>query len=292
MGKKRAMVQLYYCIVITAFGDCVQPFNSGSLKNWNHLKYAIMVSEAVLLRTTERVINYIQQYAQLAGAEKREEVLELFDSMYKLFPHWVLMTCPVMHPDICYVSKNCEPVFGYNNEQLKMNSNPVHFFSFVHEADQEELHSCYSFVHDYLEAIPPENHSAYRTVYYYRFKKPNGEYMYVHDEKAVLHLKDAGSLYYTLFRDITTESAFKGVKAELFKQEHTLRKIKEFKPGTQNNSLSKRESELVHLIRQGLSTKEVAWYLKISHNTVRNIKSKLFEKYRVNNTIELLNITS
>jgi len=49
---------------------------------------------------------------------------------------------------------------------------------------------------------------------------------------------------------------------------------------------------LLSFIKQGLSTKEIAWHLNISPNTVRNIKSKLFEKYNVGNSIELLNIAS
>ncbi len=53
--------------------------------------------------------------------------------------------------------------------------------------------------------------------------------------------------------------------------------------------LSKRETELVALIRKGLRTKETADHLKISHHTVRNIRQRMFEKYNVNNSIELIN---
>ena len=53
--------------------------------------------------------------------------------------------------------------------------------------------------------------------------------------------------------------------------------------------ISKRETELVALIRKGLRTKEIADQLKISHHTVRNIRQRMFEKYNVNNSIELLN---
>jgi len=107
-----------------------------------------------------------------------------------------------------------------------------------------------------------------------------------------LNLAGSGNLYYTLFRDISSERPFNGVKAELLKQDQTLQKIKEFKPSTERNPLTQREGELVTLIKQGLSAKEIAWYLNISPNTVRNIKSKLFEKYKVNNTVELLNMTA
>lgn len=251
-----------------------------------------MIRNATLVRTADKLISYITEYVSLAGPDNREEVLSLFDSMHQLFPQWVIMTCPVMHPDIEYVSKNCRYVFGHTKEYLIQNSALEKYFSMVQEADQQNLLDCFSYIHNHMEVIPPEEQYAYRQIYHYRFRKADGQYMYLHDEKAVLQLRNSGNLYYTLFRDVTAEKAFNGVKTELFKQEDVLRKIKEYRPSAEQLSLSKREGELVTLIRQGLSTKEIAWYLKISHHTVRNIKSKLFEKYNVNNTVELLNMTA
>lgn len=250
-----------------------------------------MVGKATLLRSADRVVNYVQQYVTLAGADKRDEVLQLFDSMHQLFPQWVISTCPMMHPDIHYVTNNGPHVFGYTNEYLINHASPEKYFTHIHEADQQDLFECFSFLHDLLESVPSEEHPAYRAVFHYRFKKGNGQYIYLHDEKATLRLRGAGNLYYALFRDITAEKVFAGVKVEIFMKENVLIKIKEHKPSAKRNLLSKREGELVTLIKQGLSTKEIAWYLNISHNTVRNIKSNLFEKYNVNNTIELLNMT-
>ena len=250
-----------------------------------------MRKEAALMRMKNRLTAYIEQYVTLAGAEEREEVLNLFDKMNLLFPHWVIMTCPVMHPDINYVSKNHQHVFGGHNGYL-LNSRVENYFQHVHDADQEDLHRCFDYVHGQFEAIQPELHYRYRNIFFYRFKKPNGQHIYLQDEKAVLNLKGSGNLYYALFKDITAEKAFTGVKVETFKQDHTLTKTGEYKPSVIHHSLSKREGELVTLIKQGLSTKEIAWYLNISHNTVRNIKSKMFEKYNVSNTIELLNMTA
>ena len=238
-----------------------------------------------------KMTSYIEQHVSLAGAEKREEVLELFDNMNRLFPHWVIMTCPVMHPEIHYVSKNGPHVLGHENAGL-INLSMGNFFNYVHEADKQDLHACFTHVHDFLESIPAGWHCQYRMIFHYRFKKQNGQHIYIQDEKATLNLPGSGNLYYVLIRDITEEKKFSGVKVDLYKQDQLLNKIREYKPVAERNPLTKREGELVTLIKQGLSTKEIAWYLKISHHTVRNIKSKLFEKYNVNNTVELLNITA
>jgi DNA-binding CsgD family transcriptional regulator len=204
----------------------------------------------------------------------------------------VIMTCPVMHKDIRYITRNSSTVLGYEAEELIFYSNVDRYFSMVYEADREDLITCYAYIHDFITTVPPELHSRYRIVYHYRFQKKDGSYIYLHDEKAVLHLQDSGNLYYTLFRDVSGETIFTGVKVEIFLQDSSLVKIADFKPLSNRQSLTKRENELVTLIRRGLSTKEIAGQLNISHNTVRNIKSKLFEKYNVSNTVELLNMTA
>jgi DNA-binding CsgD family transcriptional regulator len=249
-----------------------------------------MVNEGMLLRATNRVVSYIEKYVAIATPENKEEILTLFDNMHKVFPHWAIMTCPIMHSEISYVSQNASYVLGYDNNLLEKKSFLYQFFTLVHEADQADLYDCVNFIHDFMESIPPGEHHMFRIGLHYRFKRQDGQFIYLYDEKATLSFKP-GNLYYGLFRDVTNERPFTGVKAEVYKQEITVSKIQEYKPSASRNPLSKREKELVTLIKQGLSTKEIAWSLNISHNTVRNIKSKLFEKYNVSNSIELLNMT-
>ncbi len=249
-----------------------------------------MTGEGSFIRMNNKLAAYIQKNVSLAGIQNRDEVLDLFDKMHQLFPQWVIMTCPVMHPEIAYVSENYAYVFDSCRE-VSLNHSFEKYFSCVHDADREDLHKCFAYMQEYIESIPPALHCEYRVVFHYRFRKKSGQYIYLHDEKAVLHLKGSGNLYYTLSRDITGEKIFGGVKMEIYRQEKLFYKIKEYRPSAEHHTISKREGELLTLIQRGLSTKEIAWYLNISHHTVRNIKSKLFEKYRVNNSIELLNMS-
>src|SRR5689334_5312242 len=120
-----------------------------------------MIQKTTLLRSYNRVGAYIEKYVTRVGIESREEVLELFDNMHKLFPHWVIATCPLMHPQINYVSKNVMHLFGFDGKYLTDNTPMDHYFSHVHDADQQDLHDCISVMHDYLEGMPPENHHNY-----------------------------------------------------------------------------------------------------------------------------------
>jgi len=249
-----------------------------------------MLREANIIRTVDRISAYIQRCVTVIAAERREEVVELFDSMNLLFPHWGIMSCPAMHPEIQYISKNMGSILGHTQEYISLNRTVDKTIRFVHEDDKDDVHQCMVYMQEFLETVPPDEHQNYRCVLHYRFQKADGQYIYLHDEKATLNLRGEGNLYYCLFHNQDNEQLFAGVKLEIFHQQNTLYKLREHRPAATRNPLSKRERELVTLIKRGLSTKEIAWHLNISHNTVRNIKSKLFEKYNVNNSIELLNM--
>ena len=98
-----------------------------------------MIANAVLTRASDRIVSYIEKYVTLVDAEKKEEVLELFDTMHRLFPHWVIATCPMIHRDIQYVSKNSVFVFGHTTDYLIKNSNLEKYLTHIHDADQEDL---------------------------------------------------------------------------------------------------------------------------------------------------------
>jgi DNA-binding CsgD family transcriptional regulator len=251
-----------------------------------------MISSSELNRFSGKLTSYIHQYVTLAALERKEEMTGMFNTIHRLFPYWVIMSCPVMHPDIRYVSKNSAYIFGSGYESYELNTNATNFFNNVHEADQQDLLDCFRIMHDFMMNVLPEQHFQYRCIFYYRFRKTNGQYIYLHDEKAVVNLNGSGNFYFALMKDLTPERRFEGVKLEIYKLDPDPVKLLDHKPLHQRNKLTKRETDLVTLIKQGLSTKEIAWYLNISHNTVRNIKSRLFEKYNVTNTIELLNLTS
>ena len=248
-----------------------------------------MVREQDLKRDALRVSNYINKYVRLAAPEKREELFMLFENMRQMFPQWGIMSCPMMHRDLHFATKNCQGFFGYSQDYLMEIRKPEKYFNHIHERDRNDLFQCFSFLNNFLEGISPDQHHLHRAIFNYRFKQGNGRYIHLHDEKGTLQLKDGENFYYGLFLDIS-DIIFAGVKIKIYRQGETLELLHEYGPSTSNNTLSKRERELVLLIKQGLRTKEIAGQLKISHHTVRNIKSKIFEKYNVTSSIELLNI--
>ena len=248
-------------------------------------------SDAVHRRINEKLMAFLAENGNLNTIQKVQEATTIFDGMIKLMPQWMIMTCPRLNPDILYVSQNAKHVLGYTQDFWRQDNIP-NYFDYVFESDKEDLNACYKFIHEFLQTVAPGDHLKYRYVLHYRFLKPDGRPIYIHDEKAVLDLSHSDLIYYILIRDLTPDKKFNGVKVEIFRRDETVVKVREYKPSGLNTNLTNRENELVSLIHQGFSTKEIAGLLKISHHTVRNIKSRLFEKYKVSNSIELLNLAA
>jgi DNA-binding CsgD family transcriptional regulator len=244
-----------------------------------------------LVRKVEKLISYLNENSRKSNIIIVEDVLPLMHTLHKMFPQYTLMICPLHHPQARYISDNCLQLFGFSSEQFIKEVSKQDFFSRVHDDDVEDVHKCFSFFGDFMKDILPEQYPLYRCVFTYRWRHSNGSYVLLQDEKAILRLPGFVDLYYSIFKDISEEKIFSGVKVELYKQEASLRKVGEYRPLGGEKRLSKRENQLVGLIQKGLTTKEIASYLQISHHTVRNIRQKMFEKYNVNNAIELLNKT-
>jgi DNA-binding CsgD family transcriptional regulator len=92
-----------------------------------------------------------------------------------------------------------------------------------------------------------------------------------------------------LLRDISHEGTYSGFKITAYKDGLSEKVLEYYAVSEITTQLTPRENELIPLMKQGLSIKEAACCLGISPNTVRNMRQKLFEKFQVNNVIELLN---
>lgn len=244
-----------------------------------------------LTRISERVMNFLEDYRKIKQEISCEDVEPLFQMIQNLFPDWTLMSCPVKHTQFRFITGNCKNILGFSAEAYKAASSPDFLFSRIHEDDVEPLRQCFQYLDDFFKNSLPVEYPKMRCVFTYRFKKENGNYIILRDEKLMLKLNGDDSLFYCIIKDVTDEIVFSGVKVEILKQEITTEKIGSFKPGNNQNNLSKRETELISLIKKGLSNKEMAHHLNISQHTVRNMKQKMFDKYSVNNVIELLNKT-
>lgn len=249
-----------------------------------------MSHPSLLMRVSHRIISFLDQQVFEAAPNYNDEIVSALYSLHRIFPQWLIMTCPAKHSDFFYVSSNCRDIIGHTPEYLQ-HRRPEGLIHLIHEADILHLQTCFGYFESIVRDELPRDLQCIRCVFNYRLQHADGHYLHVHDEKASFVLSNGTIVYFCMIRDISEEKAFAGVKVEVFRQNGSLVKLGECHPARTSQKLSPREQDLIILIRQGLTTKEIAHQLRISHNTVRNIRSKMFEKYQVNNVVELLNRT-
>lgn len=219
-----------------------------------------------------------------------EEIMHTFMNLQKIFPRWVICTCRLMHKGFFYVSDNATELLGFDPGHLTSMLDGAEYFNRIHPADLEGYSQSLQLIARLFEEEEPGERHKLRFIFNYRIQHPSGRYMHLHDEKAMIPLRNGLNLHFMLWRDISEESPFTGVKMAAYKNGYGNKKVIEYDASAQAVSqLSPRETELLPLMKQGLSTKEIAHSLSISHHTVRNMRQKLFQKFQVNNAIELLN---
>ena len=242
-----------------------------------------------LVRKSQTIITYLNHHLLQDGSNDIRYLFTMMKTLQHIFPQWVLLSCPGQHPGVFFITDNCKDILGYTTEELAHVHHPTFLVSRIHEDDVDDMHRCFSFIESFLKETMPYEYTNLRFVLQYRFRHKRGHYMTIHQEQAILPLEDADPLYYSIIKDCGDETVFNGVQLEVYKHDASLKKVAEFYPAGENQRLSKREKDIIGLMQTGLSTKEIAHKLSISQHTARNIKQKMFEKYKVNNSISLLN---
>lgn len=206
--------------------------------------------------------------------------------MELLFPGWVIVRCGGGNRPH-FLSRNSAAFFGVPFDEL-VTKTYTDFKRVIHPDDLEPYQRIIQKIKELLTGINPVEALQYRFTIHYRFRRRN-EYLYVHEER-LFHLDDHGQLInFTLFRDLSAERGFNRVQLDWYKvHELGYQRISSYVPAAPDQELTAREIEVIQLIREGLSSKEIANRMCISVNTVRNHRSNLFRKTQARNVVDLV----
>jgi DNA-binding CsgD family transcriptional regulator len=254
-----------------------------------------IVNETILLNRTDtsslkRAIgaNTFPQYRKAAKQEVGDIPAGLA-AIEKLFLPWVIIQHTNTTNRIEYISSNGTSFFGCSLAALRLKS-LNELMDRIHPEDQKQFFRVQQKMVEINKTITEVEKCQYRWIINYRFRKANGSYMHVQDEKLIIPNDRGHNLYFTLLKEISEEKAFTRVQLEWFKLDQgCYRRISSYVPNALDQAFTQRELEILKLIKEGLSSKKIANRLYISINTVRNHRSNLFKKTNAKNMIDLLN---
>ena len=224
------------------------------------------------------------QYFRFEAEPDADKIVDSLSMAERIYPGQVLMLCNRSHPNLQYISINCENVFGMNAREFS-ELTVQQFFGRVHPDDVDAVGLCFDFIND-AEPYDPISH---RFVMHYRFKNSKNEYVHIRDEKLAVETSTGKYLYFTIFRNVGAQEKFLHVKLDVhqYKKGNDI-KVYSYNPRMADESISPRQNEIMQLLIKGFSTQEIAENLNISVNTIRNHKQVLFRKVNVKSSVELI----
>lgn len=199
-----------------------------------------------------------------------------------------------------YLDPSCEIVFGYSKEYLADEGHS--FYNSLIHPDDYRIFNKIIFPESikFLQNQPHSERLKFSCSYNYRVKIRSGEWLtvlqrgtyFLHPTEGyplasvgfiidITHFKEDTSMIHTIeridrnFSVLSKEPVYKAI----------------YYPQQKSELLSKREMEVLQMLRQGLSSKAIANKLNISENTIVNHRKNMLRKTNTKNVAELVTFT-
>ncbi len=135
----------------------------------------------------------------------------------------------------------------------------------------------------------------YKLINEYRVLNKDGFYIRVIEQHQVIERDEDGRLWLSLgVMDISPDQhEFNGVKCQILNYKTgEIFSIQSFMKEHEHNPLSLRETEVLKMVGDGLSSKEISTKLFISIHTVNTHRQRILEKLSANNSLEAVKYAS
>ena len=129
-----------------------------------------------------------------------DNVLATAEFLANFYPDAVLMLSKIHHPEVAYVSRNCEHILGYTHTRI-MSLTPEEIFALIHPDDARSVRMCYEQMENVMSSkdYRPDN---FRFAIHYRWKTADGEYICICDEKRAFLYEEEAFIHYSVVRQI------------------------------------------------------------------------------------------
>ncbi|MEE9438092.1 MAG: helix-turn-helix transcriptional regulator [Saprospiraceae bacterium] len=183
-----------------------------------------------------------------------------------------------------YNSFNLQNLFGYNISDISTE----YYNSRIYPDDLISLMQTGILVLRYFYKLPISEKQDYKLQNEYRILNDQNEYIRIIEQFQVLELDKKGNIWLAISTmDISpNQELYHGIRSQLINI--STGKIKVIKTQNNNLVLSKRESEILSFVNDGLLSKEISTKLSISIHTVNTHRQNILKKLGANNSLEAI----
>lgn len=235
---------------------------------------------------------YIISDGQKLDLQKELENNPLTKGILNVGPYfWVLGNVKTW--ETLYVSEGCEKLTGYSVEEA-IAMGPQLLVALTHPEDYPIAMETNRQAVTKLYEAEPDDRPYFSCVFYHRGIHRNGSVFSISQHIIPLAFDLLGNPYIfaIVITDISHLQMPRLPKTVLINHKNNdyqlIESGKPFIEGT-NLHLSARETEVLHLLANGLTTKEIAAQLDVTFHTAATYRKRLREKTGVKNTSELVN---
>jgi DNA-binding CsgD family transcriptional regulator len=245
------------------------------------------------LRGLVKVHNKIVELSNLYYTRKQaldrteiESIKKILDFTENMFPNVVVLIYGPASQRM-YFSDNVRHLMGYSIDGLA-NMSDEDFLAGIFPEDIGPVRKCMEEVLSLYKESDYE-HSKVRYKIRLRYRKGSGEYVPITYEAITIRYK-SHDVDIALITDNSKNAP--SVPVDLVIEKKVGNKfvvLQHFVPATTVQA-TRREEELLDLIKKGFTNQQIAESLNISIHTVKNHKQNLFRKFRAKNSLQLVRI--
>lgn len=227
----------------------------------------------------------------------RREPPEALNHVFHVGPYFA---CVVDYRDMSFqYIKGLENILGHDANIL-YTKKLEHLVEWVHPEDVQKVLGLAVHYFTFLGQQPLEKRLDFWPSINFRMRKANGDYLRVLEQVICLQVDEEGRITHALkyFTDISHLNysgevvlAVLDTKDNTGKQFYTWKANSAGANGTDNivkTDLSEREKDILALVAKGLTSKEIAQKLQISHHTVNKHRENMLRKTGSKNLNEVL----
>lgn len=189
---------------------------------------------------------------------------------------------------IAFFSDNYANLLGYDKSEFAA-LNYAFFEAKIHPDDKYDLANLGLSSLKLFKEFSNDEKLNHKAVYEFRMQNSDGKYLRVIDQYQVLDLDTTGQIWLMMSTiDLSpNQDEDSAVKCQIlnYRTGKIISNHSENKPSLE---LTKRETEILTLVKKGMLSKEISDKLFISVHTVNTHRQRLLEKLGANNTIEAI----